>query len=275
VRCNPAIKFGALLRAARDLGAAGLATGHHARLDRSGGAPVLRRGRDAHKDQAYFLARLDRARLDFARFPIGELTKAEVRREAAARGLPTASRPESQDTCVAVDADVGREGGFAETLRRRFGGEARPGDVVDRAERVLGHHGGVHLFTLGQRRGLGVSLGRRAFVVGLDAPGRRVTVSTDPRDLEAATVVVSDVVWHVPPFAAPHPCLVQVRSRSAAVAATARRLDDASLLVDLHQAVTAVTPGQAAVLFDGDAVLAAGWIERAGARRDDRRGSRA
>lgn len=261
--CNRRLKFGALLEHARQLRAPRLATGHHARLRRRPtGAVTLARGVDATKDQSYFLSRLGPRQLAAALFPIGDRTKDQVRAEARARGLPSAENAESQDTCLALTAE-GREGVFAETLRTRFRQPPPVGDIVDRAGHILGHHQGLHRFTLGQRRGLGVSLGQRAYVLSIDGPQRRVVLTTDARDLQATSLRAVGARWHrePPPIGAPLSCQVQVRSRHDAVDAEARRLDERAFFVELHQSIAAVTPGQVAALYDGDEVIGSGWIE--------------
>jgi tRNA-specific 2-thiouridylase len=266
VLCNRWMKFGVVLERARELGASRLVTGHHARLRRrSGGRVTLVRGADAVKDQSYFLARLDSRQLAAAGFPIGAWTKEQVRAEAWARGLPCAGSAESQDTCVAATAG-GREGGFAEALRARFAEPAPTGELVDTRGRALGGHGGIHRFTIGQRRGLGVALGRRAYVAGIDGRRRRVTLTTDAAELEVRGLRADDERWHVRPeplIGAARRCEVQVRSRHGAVAGEVARVDERSFLVDFHHPVAAVTPGQLAVLYDGDEVIGSGWIAAA------------
>ena len=272
VLCNPGLKFGLLLEHARSIGARFLATGHHARLQqRSGGtdAPVLLRGRDPAKDQSYFLARLAPEQRRAAVFPIGRMTKAEVRQAARERRLPSAEAPESQDTCVVVRGDLDlREGVFAETVRLRMNEEARPGRIVEVGTgRVVGRHRGVHLFTVGQRRGLGVSLGRRAHVVAIDGAYGDVWVSADPHDLLAGGLVATGVVWSgeaAPPGEGnPFACEVQIRYRHRPVAAQVAPVGPDGADVRFQDAVSAVTPGQAAVFFRHDEVLGCGWIDRA------------
>ncbi len=261
VICNRHVKFGVLFEAARRLGAGKLATGHHARL-----LPGLARGRDRDKDQSYFLARLSAEQLSCALFPIGEMTKAEIRDAARARGLPSAEHKESQDTCVALAVEGEREGAFAETLRLRFGEPSQPGEIVNGEgdRKVLGHHRGLHLFTIGQRRGLGVSLGRRAYVVALDPARGQVVLTTDRQALQAIGMSVSDFRWHLDPAPVSSlRCQVQIRYRSRPIGAVASCLDGDALFVDFLEPVTAVTPGQTAVLYAKEEVLGCGWIKDA------------
>ena len=268
VLCNPRVKFGMLLEHARRLGATRLATGHHARLREAddGDAPSLLRGRDPAKDQSYFLSRLTVEQRRAAMFPIGEMTKIEVRSAARERALPSAEAAESQDTCVVSGSGSRqREGLFAETLRGTVGAKAEGGSFVDPRGRAIGTHEGVHLFTVGQRRGLGLSLGRRAYVVSIDGARREVTVSTDPADLLAGGLVATDVSWIVrpPPRGEPFECAVQIRYRHQPIGACLFWDDDRSVQVHFSEAVSAVTPGQYAVFYDDDVLLGSGSIERA------------
>ncbi|MDP7111217.1 MAG: tRNA 2-thiouridine(34) synthase MnmA, partial [Myxococcota bacterium] len=213
VLCNARIKWTALLRHADSFGAHLVATGHHARIVTGDGPAQLHRGVDPRKDQSYFLFRLTPEQLARTLLPVGEVTKDEVRAVARSLGLATAEREESQDACLAA-----AEGGFAEALRRRFDGDARPGALLDDREREVGRHPGVHRFTIGQRRGLGVALGRPAFVREID--GTRVRLTTDEARLAAPGLVVADTRWLVaqaPQFA--DRVLVQSRYRQRPVAA--------------------------------------------------------
>jgi tRNA-uridine 2-sulfurtransferase len=260
VHCNAAIKFGLLLDQARRLGAEHLATGHYATvLTDETGRPALLRGRDGQKDQSYFLFALDEHQLRAALLPLGGLTKDEVRQTARRRGLPNAERPESQDACL----DPG-EAGFAEALRQRFAAAARPGALIDDAGQQLGEHGGVHRFTVGQRRGLGVALGQRAYVLRIDAMRAEVVVGRDERGLAAPGLLASDVHWLVDlDEGAQRRCAVQIRYRHGAAPATIERTSSTEVRVLFDEPQRAVTPGQAAVLYDGPRVLGGGWIERA------------
>lgn len=256
--CNERVKFGALLDAARALGADGIATGHYARIERDGGGPPrLRRGADPGKDQSYFLAGLSRAQLGAALFPLGGLRKAGVREMARARGLAAGDAAESQDACL-----VGPEGGFAEALRERFGGEARPGRIVDGGGRELGRHDGIHLFTVGQRKGLGVASTGRLFVREIRERDGAIVVTADEGALIAGRLTVRDVAWAAGrPPEAPLRCEVQVRYRSAPCPAVVTPLGGGAAAIAFEAGVRAVTPGQAAVLYDGEYVLGRGWIE--------------
>lgn len=258
VECNRRVRFPALARLAAEIGARWLATGHHARLVTGpGGARQLQRGTDPGKDQSYFLYGVERGLLARSLFPVGVMTKAEVRRRARQLGLACAERPESQDMCL------DHQGlGLAELLRLRTGAPARSGEFVDERGRVLGLHEGVHRFTIGQRQGLGLALGRPAWVSAIDAARGRVEVTCDPGRLLARGLRAGSVSWLAePPGDDWFPAAAQVRYRQRAVACRAR-LTGGSLQVSFRQPLRAVTPGQALVLYRGQQVLGGGTIEQ-------------
>jgi tRNA-uridine 2-sulfurtransferase len=252
VRCNQHIKFTPLLRRARALGADALATGHYARLD---GTRLLR-ARDPRKDQSYFLFNMPREARAHVRFPLGALTKDEVRAHARRLALPVADKAESQEICFVPDGD------YAAFVAARA--PAAAGDVVDEAGRVLGRHDGVHRFTVGQRRGIGVAAGEPRYVIGIDALTRRVTVGA--RDALAQSVIeVDDVTWTEPP-AAPVRARVQIRYRHEAQPALVEPLGGGRARVTFDAPERGPAPGQAAVFYDGDAVVGGGFIVGGGAR---------
>jgi tRNA-specific 2-thiouridylase len=254
--CNPRLKFGLLFERARDLGASALATGHYARRVIAGERARLLRGADPRRDQSYFLSRLSPEQLMGARFPLGEMSKDEVRRLAAALALPAAGVADSQDACLVQQGES-----FSETLRRRLGEAAREGEILDRAGRRLGTHLGIHRFTIGQRHGLPRAETHRpcwVFRIAPDPP--RVIVTDREADLLSREFWVSGVVWHGAP-SDELSGLVQVRHRQTAVPCRAVRHGD-SLKVVLDSPLRAVTPGQAAVFYQADEVAASGWIER-------------
>lgn len=259
VVCNQRIKFGFLLDTARSLGASRIVTGHYARVEAdAAGRVVLKRGRDRGKDQSYFLFSLDDRQLEAALFPIGHFTKAEVRERARRMGLPNADREESQDACFAAEGES-----YAEILRERFQGEARAGEVVDGEGKVLGRHDGFHRFTIGQRKGLGIALGQRAWVKAIDPESARVILCRDKSELLSWGLIATDVRWHhARPDSNPFACSAQIRYRHAAVPAMVEHLEAERVRVIFREPVRAVTPGQAAVFYDGDTLLGGGWIER-------------
>jgi len=260
VTCNRRFKFRHLLDRARALGADAVATGHYARVeeDPTSGRRRLFRARDRSKDQSYFLFDLDQEQLARVRFPLGELTKVEVRERARALGLATAEKEESQEICFVPDGDYAA---VVEALRP--GALPGEGDVVDAAGRRLGRHGGVHRFTVGQRRGLGLALGERWFVTGLDAATNRVQVGPAEALLvrEAQLEGTSFVAGTAP--GTPLRGVLRIRHRHEGAPATLTALGDGEARVVFDGPVRAVSPGQAAVLYEGDEVLGGGWIRSA------------
>ena len=258
ILCNEKIKFQLLLEFGAKLGATRVATGHYARLKRTETGTALLRGRDPNKDQSYFLFSLTEAHLEAALFPLGSLTKPEVRALARGMTFPNAERKESQDACFVSQ----REGGFAETLRMRFGAAATPGNVVDDTGRVLGVHGGIHHFTVGQRKGLGIATGRRSYVSRIDPTGD-VVLSDGVQSLMSGSLTASGLVWTggVPPEEATFRCKAQIRYRHNPVWGEATVLEDHRLHLKFDAPQKAVAPGQAVVLYDGDQVLGGAWID--------------
>jgi len=259
VVCNPRVKFAALFGVAKTQGATKIATGHYARIIADENAtPRLWRGVDRQKDQSYFLFALDGAQLAATIFPLGELTKPQVRDMARRLGLPNAERAESQDACFVEKGEV-----FAEMLRRHFGAAERPGAIVDATGNEVGRHEGVHHFTIGQRRGLGVALGRPAWVKAIDADAARIVLTADENELLSRGLVADGVVWHGPIGDEPVHCEIQVRYRHQPVTAVLEHREAGQARVRFTRPIKAVTPGQAAVFYGGDRVLGGGIIERA------------
>jgi tRNA-specific 2-thiouridylase len=259
VQCNEKVKFADLLDTAVELGGDVLATGHYVRRVEGENGSELHSAADPARDQSYFLFRTTRAQLDFLRFPLGGLEKREVRALAAELDLPVAEKPDSQDICFVP------EGNYAKVVERLRPDAARPGEVVDQEGRVLGRHEGVIHFTVGQRKGLGLSGNDEPlFVLRLDAPQARVVVG--PREaLRIRTIALSDVNWLVPAPAEPFECAVKVRSTRPPVAARVTPSADGAVLVELLGNEDAVAPGQACVFYapGGTRVLGGGWIARA------------
>jgi tRNA-uridine 2-sulfurtransferase len=257
--CNERIKFGLLLDWARSLGIDHVATGHHARLEVGDDGEIrLLRGADRDKDQSYFLARLSREQLASAVFPVGGMHKADVRAHARRLGLPSAERAESQDACLVAEGQS-----FPEMLRSRFGATAAPGDVVDDDGRTIGRHAGVHLYTVGQRRGLGVASASRMWVRAVHCGSAEVVVTHDEGRLLSDRMAVDGVRWLAPRPAGSVVCEVQVRYRHAPVRAEVRATATDEAEVTFERPVRAVAPGQAAVFYDGERVLGSGWIRSA------------
>jgi tRNA-uridine 2-sulfurtransferase len=256
IRCNQRVKFRDLSAAARDLGASALATGHYARRIRGPDGPELHRARDLSRDQSYFLFATTRAELDFLRFPLGGLTKDDTRREARRLGLVVADKADSQDICFVPNGSYAR---LVERLRPEAGA---PGDIVDERGKVLARHNGVAQFTVGQRKGLGIAGAEAFYVLGIDAAQRRVIVG--PRAALGETRLrLGELNWLCPVAANPMPVAAKLRSTQQPVSATlypGRGAGEADLVLDTPAG--AVAPGQAAVLYDGERVLAGGWIRR-------------
>lgn len=260
VRCNADVRFDELLGIGHRLGAEWVATGHYARLQFDGqNRPLLLRGLDANKDQTYFLHAIAPETLRHILFPLGGRIKPDVRKIAQANGLVNAERAESQDVCFA-----GPEGHFAEFLRRQYQGRATPGVFVDDIGRVLGHHTGIHQYTIGQRRGLGFATGERVKIIAIDPLTGTITVSDRPEAACASTCYAEAFRWHREPLKVGDRTMSQVRYRQKAVAATITSMSDdgAALSVHFNEPVFGVTPGQSLVLYDGDLVLGGGTIKR-------------
>ena len=254
--CNSDVKFASLLTRARGFDAERLATGHYARIDRAAdGRYRLRRGVDAGKDQSYFLFSLSQEQLARAAFPVGDLDKATVRGHARRLGLRVAAKPDSQEICFVPSGD------YAAFVERRAPEAIRPGRIVDGAGTTMGTHEGIHRYTVGQRKGLGLSAGVPLYVVGIDAA--RGEVAVGPRDaLERRALSASGVNW----VAGPAPgswvaVTAQIRHRHPAAPARVRALDDGRVELEFDTPQIAITPGQAVVWYDGDEVLGGGWID--------------
>ena len=259
VACNKDLKFGSLLRRARAWDAAAVATGHYARLTRepATGRTLLWKARDARKDQTDFLWPLTQAQLGAARFPVGDLTKDEVRAHARRLGLATADKPESQEICFIPDNDYR---GF---LRRRQASVFRPGRIVDTDGRPRGQHAGIANFTIGQRRGLGLSGDTASYVVELDP--ERDTVTVGPlASLDRVGLVATDVNFIAgEPPAGTIRVEAKIRHRHTAAPATVRMLDARTAEVVFDEPQRAITPGQSVVWYQGDLVVGGGVIARA------------
>ncbi|MBD2099011.1 tRNA 2-thiouridine(34) synthase MnmA [Trichocoleus sp. FACHB-591] len=259
-QCNKAVKFGPMLQYAREnFGIDRIATGHYARItvDEATGRYQLRRAVDRSKDQTYFLYDLSQEILAGVLFPLGEHPKTETRRLAAELGLYTAEKPESQDLCL-----IEAHGSMQKFLDQYI--TPQKGDIVDQAGRVLGQHEGVHHYTIGQRKGLGIAAAQPLYVIGLDAGRNRVIVG-ERTEAQHAECTVQRVNWvAIAAPATPIRAEVQIRYRSPAVPVTVIPLDqDGSDRVKLvfDEPQFSVTPGQAAVWYDGDVVLGGGIIE--------------
>ncbi len=252
IACNDKIKFSFLAQRARILQAAYVATGHYARIEPDGpDRRALRRGVDADKDQSYVLFGMRQEQLAATLMPVGHYPKSEIRRLAEEAGFPNADKPDSQDICFIPTGD------YREFLRERT--DERPGDIVDAAGNVLGAHEGIQYFTVGQRRGLGLSGGPPRFVIRLEPDTRQVVVGSET-DLYRDTLYADPVSWvsGVPPTG-PVEVTVKIRYKFAEAAATVTAVGDGAL-VRFREPQRAITPGQAAVFYHGETVLGGGPI---------------
>ncbi|MFO0833284.1 MAG: tRNA 2-thiouridine(34) synthase MnmA [Phycisphaerales bacterium] len=261
VRCNDWLKFGKLQAYAAQIGAGCVASGHYAHVEDG----ALRRGVDHSKDQSYVLFGVPRAQLSHVMLPIGSFEKTRVREMARELGLPVFDKPDSQEVCFVPDND------YASLVERRRPGAAAPGEVVDTSGAVVGGHGGQHRFTIGQRRGLHVALGRRIYVVSKDAASNRVVVGGE-EDLRVKSCVAGEANWLVDVPAGPARVMAKFRYNTPAARAKVRALSDGAagpsgrtgrFEVEFDQAQVAVAAGQAIVLYgesDPDLVLGGGWI---------------
>jgi tRNA-uridine 2-sulfurtransferase len=259
VRCNQFLKFASFWERAQELGARWVATGHYARVQRNPatGDVQLLAAVDHTKDQSYYLFAMQQTALAHTLFPLGELTKDAVRARARALGLPVADKPDSQEICFAPKGD------YAAFVRRWAGeGMPRPGAIVDDAGRVLGQHDGVHQFTVGQRRGLRLGVGRALYVTDIDAETQEVRVA--PRPMVAAGLRAGRANWLCgEPLPSGTRLSLKIRARSAPAEVTLGEATAECFSVWSEHGLPAVTPGQAAVLYDQARLVAGGWIERA------------
>jgi len=260
VVCNDKLKFGKVIEYADAVGAKYIATGHYARVENRGGRNVLMRAVDAKKDQSYVLAGIQRRVLDRVLFPIGHLEKNEVRAIAAKYDLPNQNKPDSVEICFVPDRD------YARIVRERRPDAFVPGEVFDPAGNVIGRHEGVANFTIGQRRGLGIAVGKPAYVTALNVLDQTVTLGSAD-DLLQSSLVAERVNWLVD-LPAPSPvedrcpihAAVKIRYLHEAAAATIYPLSGHVARVEFDSPQRAITPGQAVVFYDGAVVLGGGWI---------------
>ncbi|MEK9673025.1 MAG: tRNA 2-thiouridine(34) synthase MnmA [Rhodospirillaceae bacterium] len=258
VRCNQTVKFQDMLGQARDLGADALVTGHYVRRVAGAQGAELYRATDPAKDQSYFLFTTTGEQLDFLRFPLGGMDKAETRAHATRLGLAVADKPESMDICFVPDGDYAR-------VVQRLRPEAHdPGDIVDRDGNVLGQHDGIIHFTVGQRKGIGIGgTPEPLYVLRLEPETRRVVVG--PRDaLGRKSLTVTDVNWlgDGDLRAKVYRAQVKIRSMFKPVPAVLFGTGDGRAQVKFEHPQDGVAPGQACVFYDGDRVLGGGWISR-------------
>jgi tRNA-specific 2-thiouridylase len=266
VRCNDWLKFGKLAKYAEAVGADYVASGHYARIgaDPATGQRALMRGRDHKKDQSYVLFGMSRQTMAHTLLPIGDFEKHEVRQMARDWGLPVFNKPDSQEICFVPNQD------YAGLVKRRSPDTFRPGDLVTAAGEVVGRHEGHQHFTIGQRKGVGVAFGRPMYVIGVDPADNRVVVGERDALLKRSLVarqinLLTDRVPMSASAAAGLRVTAKIRYNHQPVPATAHLTAADELRVRFDEPQSAVTPGQAVVLFDGDVVLGGGWIDAADA----------
>jgi tRNA-specific 2-thiouridylase len=255
--CNTDLKFGKLLDYARQLGADKVATGHYARVEHRDGRWRLRRGMDAAKDQSYYLFGLTQDQLAHALFPLGGMTKAQVRALAGEFALKTRDKPESMEICFVPEGD------YRAVVAKHDPDALVPGPIINTAGEKLGEHGGVAGFTIGQRRGLGIAYRKALYVVRLE-PATNTVVVGDEDELALDGIGVNRVNWIGVEGLPPGETLratVKVRYRHEGAAATLTGRDDGGVAVRFDEPVKAASPGQCAVFYAGDEVLGGGWIE--------------
>ncbi len=258
VMCNQNLKFGRLIERADQLGAQFVATGHFARLERdpASNRTLLKRGRDHRKDQSYFLFSLRQGQLSRAMFPLGDKTKSDTREVARHCHLKTADKEESMEICFVPDNDYGK------FLRQAKLVEPHRGEIIDGSGRVLGYHHGIEFYTVGQRKGLGVSSPKALYVLALEPESNRVIVGDNPAELERSEFRAVNCNWIGPDPAEHFEAIVKIRYNHPGTPATVTVLPGNQAKVLLHTAQRAVTPGQAAVFYQDDLVLGGGWISR-------------
>src|ERR1700722_20311837 len=258
VMCNQNLKFGRLIDRANQLGADFIATGHFARVEKSadGSRHLLKRGRDSRKDQSYFLFSLRQDQLARTIFPLGDKTKSDTREVARHCQLKTADKEESMEICFVPDNNYGgflQQAGLAQKHR---------GEIVDLHGQVLGHHDGIEFYTIGQRKGLGITTPKPVYVVELDAENNRVVVG-DESALDRDEFTAERCNWH--PFdqlSEPVEVTAKIRYNHPGTPATLTPLGQGKVKVKLHLPQRAITPGQAAVFYQDDLVVGGGWIMR-------------
>jgi tRNA-specific 2-thiouridylase len=261
VRCNDWLKFGRLVQYAQAVGADYIASGHYARIgvDPATGQPALLRAVDPLKDQSYVLFGMHRHMLTHTLFPIGEYQKRQVRELAEELKLPVYNKPDSQEICFVPDQD------YAALVKRRTPQAVRDGELVGADGTVVGRHGGHQHFTIGQRKGVGVALGHPVYVVDIDPQTNRVQLG-ERAELLRAGLLARQANWLSARVRAGEPplrCSAKIRYNHAAQPAVVSVTETGDMLVRFDQPQSAITPGQAVVVYDGDVLLGGGWIEQA------------
>ncbi len=259
IRCNERLKFHHLMEKARSIGAGFVATGHYARITYTGneGGPLLLKGIDPNKDQTYFLFLLTRNHMTKVFFPLGSYRKEQVREMARKLGLPVAGKEESQEICFVPEGDYRTFIEYYLPPSARRGGE-----IVDEEGKVLGHHGGIHAFTVGQRRGIGIPSSHPFYVIEIHPLAKRVVVGP-AQSLYRSRLIARDLNWiAIAPPHRPIEVMARVRYRHQEAEAALSPLPDDRVMVSFRSPQRAITPGQAVVFYKGERVLGGGWIEK-------------
>ncbi|MBE5912804.1 MAG: tRNA 2-thiouridine(34) synthase MnmA [Pseudobutyrivibrio ruminis] len=256
IECNKHMKFDELYRRAEILGCEKIVTGHYARIRKTDNGYQLLKGLDSNKDQSYVLYAMTQNELAHTEFPLGEISKDEVRKIAESHDFINANKPDSQDICFVPDGD------YVSALKRFTGKEYAPGDFVDHDGNVMGTHKGIVGYTIGQRKGLGISAEHPLYVTELDVKNNQVVLGKN-EDLFTTTTIVKNINWIDPTDDRPtFKCKAKVRYRMTEQPCTVERIDATSAKVVFDEPQRAITPGQAAVFYDGDVVLGGGTILR-------------
>lgn len=257
VRCNEKLRFSILLEKALKIGGDKVATGHYARVRKEGGRLRLLRGVDKQKDQSYFLFTLSEDILNFLEFPVGELTKRDIRKCAYELKLPVADKPESQEICF-----VGNKK-YSEFIENEFSKKELPpeGKILDRNGNLLGMHKGLYKYTIGQRKGLKISRGKPLYVIEINTE-KNILIVGDENDIKRKKLIAQDIRWVGEPAKDGEEILAQIRYRSPPSPARVFHRDGNSALVEFNDPVFAITPGQVAVFYKGEEVIGGGWIKK-------------
>ncbi len=257
IRCNKSLKFGLLLKKANMLGARYIATGHYARVffDSRTKRFLLKKGKDSKKDQSYFLYSLSQEQLSYVKFPVGELTKDEVREKARKFDLPSAKRPESQEICFIPDND------YVGFLKDRTPHVFRPGPIIAKNGRVLGRHKGIVHFTIGQRRGMGIAAPQPLYVIEIQAEKNTIIAGPEEELYKNELQVSSLNIISLPKLMGNLEVKAKLRYKHNHAKAVIKPLSSNKALVKFSKPQRAVTPGQAVVFYDGDVVIGGGTID--------------
>ena len=257
IRCNQRVKFKDLLKTAQDLGAKALVTGHYVQRLKERGKAQLHRAIDPVRDQSYFLFATTQEQLEYLRFPLGGLKKSETREHARRLGLTIAEKPDSQDICFVPT------GGYAQVVEKFRPGALDAGEIVHMDGRILGQHQGIINFTVGQRRGLGISSSDPLYVIEVDAVKKTVVVG--PKEaLAKKTIYVKDINWldHPSSFQNSRSLIIKIRSTNDGIQGSVQQIGHSTAVVEFDQPEYGVSKGQACVFYDGSRVAGGGWIAR-------------